>query len=298
MRVRRFVVSLAVFASFVSLASMASAQDAQPDGGAAVIPTATTTQTTQPPPPPPVTTTATPPKEDEQEPLRLGRFLELEAQRAQRQRYGSAALAMIGGAIDVGIGIGTFAYVSSNSALFGDDQPLFTFISVFPMVLGGAQILGGLIDIFSASPMERLFEIYAPLAIRTDLTPTQRVSRGEALLFTAAETERGHRVAGAVSSFVVAAVAAGFAIGIGADSGDFPPPNNVIFAASLAGASVISIVQGIGALWWERGTAEVAWEQWHSMHEHVVVHTESKVHFAPNFAPVHGGAVGGLSLVF
>ncbi len=291
MHVRRFVFSAAaLFASTVSLSSVAFAQDAP-------VPSAAVTVTT-PPPPPPQPPPPVVAKEDEQEPLRLGRFLELEAQRASRQRYGNATLSMIGGGITVGIGIGTYAYLSSNN-LFNDatNGTLYTIIAVVPLVIGGVQILGGVIDLFTGSPMERLFEVYAPIAIRSDLTPTQRVARGEALLMTAAESERGRRITGAVTTFVLGAVLAGFAIGFGADN-NIMSPDNVLIAASLGGAALVSFVGGVGALWWERGPAEIAWEQWHSMHEHVVVHTESKVRFAPTFAPIRGGATGGLSLVW
>jgi len=305
MRVRRFVFTAALLASVVP--TVAFAQDAQPSA---------TVTAVAPPPPPPPTTQPNPGAQrsgatdvggaqrsvrddtDEQEPLRLGRFLELESQRAARQRYGSAVISMVGGALDAGIGIGTFAYLSSNGALNDPTNgALYTVIAVIPIVIGGLQFVGGVVDLFATTPMERLFETYAPIAIRSDLTPTQRLARGEALLMTAAESDRARRVMSAATSFLLGAVLTGFAIGFGVDN-QIPQPDNAVLAVGLAGAALVSVIGGAGALWWERGPAEVAWEQWHAMHEHVVVHTEAKVRFAPSFAVIRGGATGGLSLLF
>jgi hypothetical protein len=100
-----------------------------------------------------------------------------------------------------------------------------------------------------------------------------------------------------VSSFIVAAVGIGFAIGFGADTNDFPTPTNVLLATSFAGMAVIEVLAGIGSLWWERGPAEVAWDQWHALHEPVVVQT-SRIHITPTFSPLPGGATGGVLLRF
>ncbi len=310
MHVRRSFIALLLAASVVPLAAIslsaspASAQDAQgADAGAPIASSATATATVTAPPAvtvtaPAVPTVIVPIREDaELMPLHLGRFLEVEAERARTQRFGSGALTMVAGGIDIAIGIGTFAFIDSSLAPNDPDRPVLTALSVIPIALGGAVFLGGLLSLFTPSPMEHLFEAYAPIAIDKNLSPAQRLGRGEGMLLAASESEHGRRVVGAVTSFVLAAIIAGVAIGIGVDSSDFPPPNNAILAASLAGVSVVSIVQAIGALWWERGPAEIAWEQWHSAHEPVVVQT-SKVHFSPNFAPIRNGAVGGFSLVF
>jgi hypothetical protein len=170
-------------------------------------------------------------------------------------------------------------------------------VSALPIVFGGLQILSSVYSLFSVTPMEHLLEMYAPIAIDRNLTPAQRVARGEGLLFAASEIEHGRRTINAVGSFLVAAICAGFAIGIGLDTNDFPTPDNVLLATSLGGLAITEIVSGIGSLWWERGTAEVAWDQWHAMHEPVTVQT-SRIQLRPTFAAIRGGGTGGLSLRF
>jgi hypothetical protein len=298
--VRRPLVALLLVASTIGAASVAFAQEStQADAGVPPPPTVTVTQTATPPPPPPP---PAPTKDtaEEQEPLRLGRFMQLESDRAHNQRYGSTTLKMIGGAADVGLGIGTFAYTSSycgSHACSAADQTIFTVVSVFPIVIGGVMIIDGILTLVTPSPMERLLEIYAPTAIDKNMSATQRLARGEALLLLAAESERKNRTVNAVSSFVGAAICVGLGFWTGLDTANFPEPNNALFAFTFAGAGVLQVLAGIGALWYERGAAEIAWEQWHAAHEHVTVET-ARVHFTPMFAPTRGGATGGLSLRF
>jgi len=117
------------------------------------------------------------------------------------------------------------------------------------------------------------------------------------MLFEAAEAERGRRSFSAMGSFVAAALCVGFAFWTGLDTGHFPTPDNVLLATSFGSLAAVEVIAGIGSLWWERGPAEIAWEQWHATHEPVTVQT-STVHFTPTFAPTRGGATGGVLLRF
>jgi hypothetical protein len=304
MHVRRSLYAWLLVTSLTPIASVAFAQDTAIDGGAPIATSATASVTTPPPPPTVTATVVVPPPTtttsaiSEQEPLRLGRFLQVEADRARAARYGNAAFGTIGGAVNVGIGIAVYAVVSSDSSLAGSDQSLFDFIAAIPIVFGGLSMLSSILSLFSVSPMENLVNAYAPIAVDKSLTPAQRLGRGEGMLVAAAGAEHGRRVVSSVTSFVFAGLMAGVAVFFAADTSLFPgTPDGALFAASFAGLSVAEVITGIGQLTWERGPAEVVWEQWHAAHEDVVVQV-SQVHFAPLFAPTHGGATAGFSLRF
>jgi hypothetical protein len=295
MHVRRSLCAWLLTLSMVPMGSIALAQDAQPDGGA---PIASSSSVPTPPPPPTVTVVTKPPSGvSEQEPLRLGRFLQVEADRARAARYGNAAFGTISGAIEVGLGIATYVVVSSDSGLAGSDQTLFEVIAAVPIVFGGLQMLSSLLSLYSVSPMESLLDAYAPVAVDKNLTAAQRLGRGEGMLAAAADVERRRRVVSGVSSLVVAGLLVGVSIFFAADTTDFPSPDGPLLSVSFAVASAASLFSGIGQLWWERGAAEIAWDQWRSSHEDVVVQV-ARVHVAPTFAMVRGGATAGLSLRF
>ncbi len=247
-----------------------------------------------------VVTKPPPASVSEQEPLRLGRFLQVEADRARNARYGTAGIGVVAGAVEVGIGIGLYAAVSSDSSLQGTDQSFLDFILAIPIVVGGLGMLSSVLSLFSVSPMEGLVDAYAPVAIDKNLTPAQRLGRGEGMLAAAAESEHKRRTVSAVTSFVFGGIIAGFAVAFGADSTLFEGETGAdaaLLSASFAGLSVAEVLSGFGQLWWERGPAEIAWEQWRSSHEEVVVQV-SRVHVTPTFAPMRGGATAGLSLRF
>ena len=297
---------MAFVSSIVPIASLSRAQDATQDAGAAVTTststststtTATATTTTTAPTPTP-TQTATPASTLEQEPLRLGRLLELEADRARARRYGGSAVGMI-------VGAGT---IVSGALVFGIDSgdpnlnTIVDMLGVFTMVMGGLQIVDGIISLVVPSPTERLFDRYAPIAIDKSLTAADRLRRGEMMLEAMANTERSQRTLNGASSIVVGVLLAGLGVFIGADNdlwGTDPSfsLDRAIITTSFELVAAASIAEGVGKVVWERGAAEVAWEHWHAMHETVVVQT-SKVTLTPMFGPTHNGAMAGLSLRF
>jgi hypothetical protein len=299
-------------ASIVPIASLASAQDATQDAGAPITTTTTNTTTTTAtttaaptattPPTPTVTTTpqTTVTTPSEQEPLRLGRFVELEADRARAKRYGGSAVEMVVGA--GGILSGALVFTLDTT---GVDQSLVTVLDILgvaSLIAGGLAVVDGIISLVVPSPMERLFDRYAPVAIDKSLSASDRLRRGELMLEAMANAERTQRITGAASSIVLAVLEAGLAIFVAADNDLWANDGNAgadraIFTAAFALGAVTSLGDGIGKIVWERGAAEVAWEHWHSMHETVTVQT-SKVKFTPSVAPIHGGAVAGFSLRF
>ena len=315
---RRSLLALALVSSIVPVASLANAQDATQDAGAPITTTTTTTTTTtatttaptatQTPttqtqtqtPPPAQTQAPTQHGVSEQEPFRLGRFVELEADRARAKRYGGSAVEMVVGAGGILSGALVFTIDTTNV-----DPSLVTVLDILgvaSIIAGGLAVVDGIISLVVPSPMERLFDRYAPVAIDKSLSPSDRLRRGELMLEAMANAERTQRITGAASSIVLAVLEAGLAIFVAADNDLWANDGNAdadraIFTAAFALGAVTSLGDGIGKIVWERGAAEVAWEHWHTMHETVVVQT-SKVKFTPSVAPIHGGAVAGFSLRF
>jgi len=303
--VRRSFHALSFIAALVPIASIASAQDAQSDAGAPN-PTTTVTQPaptqTQPAPTqtapmitaPPVTPK---PTVSEQEPLRLGRMLELEADRARARRYGSSVLQMVlgGGAVALSAAVLT---VSVDPSV----QTLFDILAVAGMVSGGLTIIDGVISLFASSPMERAFDRYAPIAIDNSLTPGERVHRGEALLESMANAERSLRMTAGVENIVLGGLEAALAIVFAADNDLWAGVQNAdveraFFGVAFGVAAAGAIGEAIAKMVWERGPAEVAWEHWHASHEVVTVQT-SKVRIVPTLGPTHGGAAAGFAIHF
>lgn len=298
---------MAFVSSIVPIASLASAQDATQDAGAPITTTTTTTATTATvtattaptsTPTPTQTQTPAPPSTSEQEPLRLGRFIELEGDRARARRYGSSAVGMLIGAGTIVSGALVFTIDSGDPTL----NTVIDMLGVFSMIMGGVQVVDSLISFFVPSPMERLFDRYAPIAIDKSLTSADRLRRGEMMLEAMASSEHSQRTLNGVSSIVVGVLLAGVGIFIGADNDLWGTDPSLTFDRAIITTSfeliaASSIAEGVGKVVWERGAAEVAWEHWHAMHETVVVQT-SKVHFTPMFGPTHNGAMAGFSLRF
>ncbi|HEY2367082.1 MAG TPA: hypothetical protein VGH87_11890 [Polyangiaceae bacterium] len=299
---------MCLVSAIVPFASLASAQDAQSaDGGAPITTTTATTSATTPPtttiaPPPPAVTTQTTTQSSpsEQEPLRLGRFVELEADRARAKRYGGSAVEMVVGA--GGILSGALVFTIDTTGVDSSLVTVLDILGVASIIAGGLALVDGIISLVVPSPMERLFDRYAPVAIDKSLSPSDRLRRGELMLEAMANAERTQRITGAASSIVLAVLEAGLAIFVAADNDIWANDGNAdadraIFTAAFALGAVTSLGDGIGKIVWERGAAEIAWEHWHSMHETVVVQT-SKVKFTPTVGPIRGGAVAGFSLRF
>jgi len=318
---RRSLLALAFVSSIVPIASLANAQDATQDAGAPITTTTTTTttatttpttttaptQTQTPAQTQPQTQTQTqtqtqaPPASTlEQEPLRLGRLIELEADRARARRYGASAVEMVVGA--GGIVSGALAFTIDTNGLDPGWTTLLDILGVASIVAGGLAIVDGIISLVVQSPTERLFERYAPVAIDKSLSASDRLRRGELMLEAMANAERTNRITGAATSIVLAVIEAGLAVFVAADNDLWVNDQNAsadraIFSAAFALGALTSLGEGIGKAMWERGAAEVAWEHWHSMHETVVVQT-SKVKFTPMLGPTHNGAIAGFTLRF
>jgi hypothetical protein len=285
----------------VGVAPLAFAQDVQPDAGAIATASATTPPPPPPPPaPPPQPTTST---VSDLEPLQLGRLIELEADRARARRYGSFAFGTVLGGAEIVTGALLFTVPSS-----GTDATIFDILGVTSMVVGGLSVIEELISLFVSSPMERLFDQYAPIAIDKTLPASERVHRGEQMLEAMANAEHGARTLNGATALVTAAVFAGLAIFVGADNDlwvcdpsttdcSAVTLDRVIISTAFAVGAVTSIGDGLAKLFWERGPAEVAWEHWHASHEQVTVQT-ARVHFTPVLAPIRGGATAGFSLRF
>jgi hypothetical protein len=269
-------------------------------------PPATTTPpvTTAPPPPPPTAATAAPTKhEDDQEPLRLGRLIETESDRAKARRFGGSAVGMVtGGGI-----IASGALILAVGVQPGNDATFIDIFGVTTMIIGGVQVVSNLVSLFITSPMERMFDAYAPIAIDKDLAPSERVRRGEVLLASMAELERRNRLTEGTTNLVVGVIETGLAIVVAADKDlvfDYNPAANDVWRASFALAFALGAATTLGSaiasMVWERGPAEVAWEHWQATHGNVTVHTEAKnkLQLRPLIAPMPGGGMAGVRLRF
>ncbi len=238
-------------------------------------------------------------------------MIETEAERAHSRRIGSSFVGMVTGGGIVASGAVLLAIGVPKNV----DATAIDILAGFSMVAGGIQIVSNLISLFVTTPMERLFEAYAPIAIDKDVPASDRVRKGEVLLASMAEAERGRRNTEAVSGLVGGVIYAGLTVFIAADDQLYfiPPANGVYytdqdkatnalfrgaFALGFGLGAASAIGQAIASWVWERGAAEVAWEHWQASHGSVTVHTESKVQVRPLLAPVVGGGVGGVSLRF
>jgi len=302
---------LLLSASVLSVAVAASAQD-QPAPPPSASATASSSAPTPPPPPATATATAAPPpapappppatkREDEQEPLRLGRLIETEADRARARRYGGSVIGMVTGA---GVIVSGAILMAVGTPPGYDSTPV-DILGVMTIALGGVQVLSNVISLFATTPMERLFDAYAPIAIDKEIAPSERVRKGEVLLGAMAEAERGRRNTEAVSGLVLGAVYAGFAVVFAVDDQIIVSPDpqtNGLFRAAFAVAfgfgAASAVGEAIGAWIWDRGPAEVAWEHWQASHGSVTVRTESSLQLRPVFTPVLGGGTAGLRLRF
>jgi len=302
MPVRYSLRAFVLAACVIPMGSVASAQDAQPDAGAPIA------STNVPPPPPPTSTViATPPPPflatptiSEQEPLRLGRMVELEADRARARRYGASTVEMVVGA--GGIISGALAFTIDTTGVDPGLVTVLDTLGVVSIVAGGLAVLDGVISLFIPSPMERMFDRYAPVAIDKSMSAADRVHRGEQLLESMASLEHTQRITGAAGSLVVAGLEVGLAIFFAADNDLWTNDSNAgfdrpVFATLIGIGAISSIGEALAKLIWERGPAEIAWEHWHASHEQITVQT-ARLRFTPTITPTHGGATVGLSLRF
>jgi hypothetical protein len=314
--VRRSICLLSVIAAGAA-APVAFAQDAQvaADAGAptatasvaasATAPAATSAASASAVPTVKPALVATPPRAsksspapEEQEVYQLGRIVELEADRARGRRYVGSSLELVGaGGI---IASGAFLFTLNTS---GIDATLIQVLGGVEIGLGAAMGVDAILSLMVESPMERMFDAYAPIAVDKSLTARERLHRGEALLESMANRERAARLTGIAGSVVSVALSTALGIWLVADN-DFwgtSDPNTDAYRAlvgTLVGLGVVSAIgDAIAKVLWERGPAELAWEHWHLAHEPASVRT-SRVQFRPYFAPIVGGVTAGASVRF
>jgi hypothetical protein len=232
--------------------------------------------------------------------FQLGRLVELEADRARARRYLGSAFEIVGAGSIIASGAFEFTFDTS-----GIDPSLVTVFQVLGGVeigLGIAMALDGVVSLFVKSPMERMFDAYAPIAVDKRMSAAERLRRGEGLLEAMANRERSARITGIASSVIAAAIETGVGIWLVADN-DFwgsDPTSNFYrpFLGAMLGLSVVSVAgEAVARALWERGPAELAWEHWRISHEPASVQT-SHLQIRPMFAPTVGGAVGGLRFVY
>ncbi len=312
MRVRPSICLLAVLAAgAVAPLAFAQGTSVATDAGA---PTASVTASATTAPPPAVTVAASAPKTtppvaatatakpavSEQTVYQLGRLVELEAERARGRRYIGSSVELVGAASVITAGAIVFTLDTT-----GADPNLVTLMQVLggvEIAFGGVMAIDAIVSLFVESPMERMFDAYAPVAVDKSLTPAERLRRGEGLLEAMASRERAARITGVAGGIIAAAIEAGVGVWLVADNdfwGNDPTTSfyRPVFGA-LIGLSVVSAVgDALAKALWERGPAELAWEHWRISHEPASVET-SRLQIRPIFAPTLGGAMGGLRVRF
>lgn len=272
--------SIALVLPIFLLAAHAHADepDAGPPTTAAPTITTTPTPTTTPAPTPPAPTV------DEDLPLRFRDMLRLEASRARASRYFNGTLSILASGAVVGVGVYSLTIAQDD---------LSHALSYLIIGSGGLGLLSAILGVFGQTPLERLYESYAPFAEDHKYSADQRLLEGEEALRGMAASDAASRKIGGITNIVVGAVLGGFAVFFGATS-SFSDRDRIVLGTLTGASAVIAIGSGIGQLWFQRGPAEVALEHWEAARG---LRREALT-IVPMFAPVNHGVVGGVSLTF
>ncbi len=213
-------------------------------------------------------------------------MLRLEASRARTGRYFNGVLSTLAGA-----GVVVAGVVSLTTAADGDNAR--KDISYIIIGTGGLGLLSSVLGLFGQTPIERLYEAYAPFAEDPKFTADQRLREGEEALRQMAESDTTSRRIGGITNIVVGAALGGLAIFFGVST-LFTPDDRIVLGTLTGVSAVVAIGSGIGQMWFQRGPAEVALEHWEAArglkHE--------ALSLRPTFSPTRGGAMGGFTLTF
>jgi hypothetical protein len=254
----------------------ASAPSSTPDPAAAPVPT----------PAPPVSPPVPVASVDEDLPLRFRDMLRLEASRAKASRYFNGTLSIIGGGGVVAAGVYSLTTAADGDSLRKD-------ISYLIIGTGGLSVLSAVLGMFGQTPIERLYESYAPFADDHKYSAEQRLREGEeALRGMAASDESSRRING-ITNIVVGAAIGGLAVFFAASS-VFPDDDRIVLGTLTGVSALVAIGSGIGQLWFQRGPAELALEHWEAARG---LRREAFT-ITPMISPTRSGAVGGVTLAF
>lgn len=278
-------IALALPIAALTLVVRAHADD--PDASAPI-----TTPAPAPVPAPAAALTATPTpaasEVDEDLPLRFRDMLRLEASRARTSRYFNGALSIVGSGGVVAAGVW-----SLTSAQPGDDGR--KYISYLIIGTGGLGLLSAVLGLFGQTPIERLYEAYAPFADDKKFSADQRLREGEEALRGMAASDAASRRIGGITNIVVGAALGGLAVFFGVSTTLFPNPDDRLVLGMLTGVSaLVAVGSGIGQLWFQRGPAELALEHWEAARG---LRREAFV-LTPVLSPLRNGAAGGFSMTF
>lgn len=274
--------SIALALPILWLAAHAHADE--PDAGPPTIAAPTAPAPTPTAPTATPTPTPTVSAVDEDLPLRFRDMLRLEASRARASRYFNGTLSILGGGAVVGVGV--YSLTIAEDSLTKD-------LSYLIIGSGGLSLLSAILGMFGQTPIERLYESYAPFAEDHKFSANQRLVEGEEALRVMAGSDASSRRIGGITNIVVGAVLGGFAIFFGVTS-DFSARDRIVLGTLTGVSALVAIGSGVGQLWFQRGPAELALEHWESARG---LKREAFT-IAPVLTPVTQGAVGGVSLTF
>ncbi len=230
-------------------------------------------------------------------PLRLRDLIKVEADRGRASRYFSATLGVLGGA---GTLVSGFVMLDTTSGA-ADNDPNAEAVRVYSYLVigtGGLIALTSLYSFFSRSPMERLYDAYAPVAADGSVPVSVRLERGESALAAMAEADRSSRIISGVTGLIGAAVLGGFAVYFAANSG-LTDYDRVLFGMVGALSGVAAAGSAIASLTFERGEAEIAWEHWQASQGMLSSgESQSRLTLTPQVAVLPGGMQAGLAARF
>ena len=274
-------IALALPIVVVMLAATARADE--PDASA---PSPTPDASPSPAPAPSPSPTPTPSSVDEDLPLRLRDMLRLEASRAKASRYFNGTLSIIGGGGVVAAGVYSLTTAADGDSLRKD-------VSYLIIGTGGLSVLSAVLGMFGQTPIERLYESYAPFAEDHKYSADQRLREGEEALRGMAASDEASRRIGGITNIVIGAVVGGLAVFFAASS-VFPDNYRIVLGTLTGVSALVAIGAGIGQLWFQRGPAELALEHWEAARG---LRREAFT-VTPMFGPTRNGAIGGVTLRF
>lgn len=248
-------------------------------------------------PPPPVPAKVGTPAAADDLPLRFRDMLAFEADRARPERLFNGIIGSISSTGLIAAGAISLATADSNDANAGVVRSYgYVMVSI-----GGTALLASLIGMIPRSSAEKLLSDYEPIAEDKRYDPEWRVRRGEDALRAQAKKDAMTRVIYGVVNIIAGLGVAGIAIWRATWSG-ITPADRAISGTLTGASSVLAIGQGVGRIWFQRGSAEVAFLHWQAsqgrMRDVEEPPKPAAVSFSPLLMPIPSGFVGGIAAEF
>ncbi len=231
-------------------------------------------------------------------PLRFRDMLAFEAERARPERLFNGVIGAVSstGLIAAGaISLATADSTDTNASVVRS-------YGWIMLSIGSTAFLASIIGMIPRSSAESLLIEYEPVAKDTRYDPEWRVRRGEDMLRAQARKDANMRLVFGIANILAGIGVAGISVWRATWTGITPEDRAI--SGTLTGASaILAIGQGVGRIWFQRSSAEVALVHWEATQGWLRGLTEAppeppKVSFAPLVAPTQGGVVAGVAMEF